>query len=45
MLEKEMTRLKEIRQWSKELRRSAGLPVGVLSKPCTCCGAWAKRRH
>eukprot|EP00341_Mesodinium_pulex_P004698 CAMPEP_0116989352 /NCGR_PEP_ID=MMETSP0467-20121206/64756_1 /TAXON_ID=283647 /ORGANISM="Mesodinium pulex, Strain SPMC105" /LENGTH=91 /DNA_ID=CAMNT_0004685757 /DNA_START=198 /DNA_END=473 /DNA_ORIENTATION=+ len=44
-IERELNRLKEIKHWSKELRRCAGLPVGVLSKPCVCCGAWAKKKH
>lgn len=44
-IEREQNRLREIKHWSKEMRRCSGLPVSVLSKPCPCCGAWAKKKH
>lgn len=29
----------------KEFRRHAQMPLGVMSKPCTCCRKWEKKKH
>lgn len=44
-LELELMRLKEAKVIHKEFRRYAQLPLGVMSKPCTCCRKWEKKKH
>jgi len=44
-LELELMRLKEAKVIHKEYRRYAQMPLGVLSKPCTCCRKWEKKKN
>lgn len=44
-LELELMRLKESKVIHKEFRRFAQMPLGVMSKPCTCCRKWEKNKH
>lgn len=44
-LELEIMRLKEAKIIHKELRRVVQMPLGVMSRPCTCCRKWEKKKH
>ena len=44
-IEREIKRLKEVKIFHKEYRRYAGMPIGVMSKPCTCCRGWTRKKH
>jgi hypothetical protein len=44
-LDAEVKRLKEVKALHKEYRRFAGLPIGVMARPCSCCRGWSKKKH
>jgi hypothetical protein len=44
-LDAEVKRLKEVKALHKEYRRFAGLPIGVMARPCPCCRGWSKKKH
>lgn len=54
-LDTEIKRLKELKAIHKEFRRYVEMPsiiislifpiVGVMSRPCTCCRGWSKKKH